>query len=157
MFVWAIILFIAGVVIYENAFLNMRHHDSPSILIGDISSYLTIDEIMKKLERDGYLATIVEEQRLSRTDVRPQFDYVTIKVGNYESFDQRGELKIYLFNDQSERILYCPNDIAAYSKKLLETTRVAQDYIEIKEYSSCIWITDKRVEKKRLQWIKRYS
>jgi hypothetical protein len=159
-----LLLVIVGAVTYtlnrmckQNPELAEQEREGPTILIDSISSYLTVDEAIIILEKEGYSSVNITEQKLSPTDRRPRFDFVRIEISDYQSLNQKGELKITFFNDRLEGVHYCADNIALYLRSRSEAVNPLEHYIETIETSSCVWISDKRIAGERKRWLRCYS
>lgn len=145
---------------------------APVLLIGDISSYQSIDAFKISL-RAAYSWEVLPSERSSfRGDkYRPAFEVESLLVRDFSHLGQRGNLLIIFFNNRLAKTLFFPSDQDKYLIAL--SFDIDHDVLSSEEFfvrpHVRIWAAtdgqgknyvgweDRRLADEMARWIKKYA
>lgn len=137
---------------------------SPFVL--GISSYMSLDDVTKKLSIEPSKIVITDKNISPKQDGIPPFDILTAKIQNTEIEGFKGSVSITFFNGRLMEILFFPVNVNGFVKSISGLSK--SNEIEIRPFTR-VWLgkdyqdkayvgwLDIRLQKQLDAWIKSYS
>lgn len=149
---------------------SCSHRVSSTKLIDAFSSCMSSEEC-ERLLSPAHKWNVVEDQRISPTAIRSQFDVLTVSIDSYTSLGLTGKLVLRFYNNRLISTWFYPSDFKEYTKKLsrqlgvqiipgLQTTIGRCTELRcVTDHLNEVYVAweDKRLIKEQSEWIKKHS
>lgn len=147
---------------YELEYFTKVESNKSPLALG-LYSYMSLDEVKKKLSIESNEIVIIDKNVSAKRDSIPPFNILTVKIPDNEIEGFKGSVLIKFFNGRLMEVRFFPVRIDEFVRNISGLTH--SNEIEIrpftrvwfaKDYHYVGWV-DTRIQEQFYTWIKNYS